>query len=876
MGLFKKKKVTIGFRYYIGAHLLLARGPVDFIYQLWLAKRIVKVGFFQHGQLNIDRQGLFGGKEREGGVSGKMDLEFGGDTQIVNDYLEARQGTGVTPAYRGVLAAVIRRMYIGMSPYLKPWSFRIQRIFIKGRNGEDQWYKDKAGITMYGDLNDFNIFTLISTVHGGPTPGNGILFTGLNAKTTYYLTMSATEGTGGWSPWAKPSPANCADPNISNRSGSRNTIWVAPDGSASNEFSISSDECHDGYEAARVAFPNGEMRGYTSYEIYIKDDPINDNSGSMVFILGPEIPGEDMNPIHMIREAITDTEWGMGFGDADIGTTFAEAADVLFLEKFGLSTAWARQAEVGEFIDEILSTIDAYVYVDNATGLWEINLIRDDYDLGSLPVIGEDAVIKVGNTVSRVDPSEAINSVTVDYLHYKTGDSASISIQDQTLVSEIGSIRGTKINFKMVRWEKLASRIALRELIKLSSSVLNGSITIDRTIAELNPGDPFILHLPRLQIFNEVMRAANISYSKNNEEQIDIEFITDIFSIKALPLINSRGSITSEWRSNPEIITRRRVVEASYWTLAQALGDIDAQDQTSNSPLICFLDISAESPTDDAMTATVIVNEGAGYEEVGVIDFAPVATLTSALGIDAGADTSFTVNEEVDLDDVLVGSLATIGGIEIVTVVSIIGLTITVGRGCLDTTIVAHTIGEFILFWSSELQEFNETEYSNAASVDVKLLTLTALGQLEEIDAPADTVVFNQRAIRPLPIGKFQLDAEYVPSADLDDTAEVLTWAHRDRLTQTDETVDDFTAGDIGPEAGVDYQVIITWRDAAGIQVGADVINTSVGTALTYTLALGYLAGRPNTTEIELWFQVETTRSGFTGWTLPTIKGVLP
>ncbi|MGI9502880.1 MAG: vWA domain-containing protein, partial [Geminicoccaceae bacterium] len=98
----------------------------------------------------------------------------------------------------------------------------------------------------------------------------------------------------------------------------------------------------------------------------------------------------DANPIHMIRECLTDRSWGMGAPESCIDdVSFRAAADALFQEKFGLSMIWTQQAEIEKFIREILDHIEANLIVDPADGLFKIKLIRDDIDPDTLPVFDE-------------------------------------------------------------------------------------------------------------------------------------------------------------------------------------------------------------------------------------------------------------------------------------------------------------------------------------------------------------------------------------------------------------------------------------------------------------------------------------------------------
>ena len=79
------------------------------------------------GRIRIDKPGLFGGEKREGGIVGDIDVLMGGPGQGQNDYLAARMN-GDVPGFRGLCSLVLRQVYLGINPYLKPWAVRVTRV----------------------------------------------------------------------------------------------------------------------------------------------------------------------------------------------------------------------------------------------------------------------------------------------------------------------------------------------------------------------------------------------------------------------------------------------------------------------------------------------------------------------------------------------------------------------------------------------------------------------------------------------------------------------------------------------------------------------------------------------------------------------------
>ena len=133
----------------------------------------------------------------------------------------------------------------------------------------------------------------------------------------------------------------------------------------------------------------------------------------------------------------------------------------------------------------------------------------------------------------------------------------------------------------------------------------------------------------------------------------------------------------------------------------------------------------------------------------------------------------------------------------------------------------------------------------------------TGSGTLAFALAPEDVVAFDGRGIRPLPPGRVQDNGSYAPDVDaLITGALALTWAHRDRLTQTSPVIVDHTGASIGPEPGVSYSIEVRWVDP---DTGAAILPAGIvidaGTATSWSLApeaIPELGAPDRTSEIEL------------------------
>lgn len=144
---------TVGYRYYMGAHLVLCEGPVDEVQEILVGQEPGREAWSgsltASGQVQINEPDLFGGEQREGGIVGAVDVEFGDMAQGQNSYLQGVL-SGALPSFRGVLGLVLRQVMVACnSPYFKPWAVTAKRT------SGDGWLPSKADIG--GDMNPAHI-----------------------------------------------------------------------------------------------------------------------------------------------------------------------------------------------------------------------------------------------------------------------------------------------------------------------------------------------------------------------------------------------------------------------------------------------------------------------------------------------------------------------------------------------------------------------------------------------------------------------------------------------------------------------------------------------------------------------------------------------
>jgi len=809
------KKVTVGYKYYIGMHMVLCHGPVDSVRRIIVDGKTAWVGDVADGQITINSANLFGGESREGGISGKVDVMGGGIAQGVNSYLQSKIG-GLIPSFRGVTSLVLRQVYVGLNPYLKKWSFRVSRIH-KRFDGQTQWYDAKSDIK-----------PAASAILDGPwqyevipyhdDPGYEQLTPPGNWQGEDTLPLGSNKV------WLYPTPPGWPTPQLS-ICWIRKVVFDVPEGlviqlRADNGCLLWINGQYIG-ASNRDNTPIGSNEQYPvnfvvpargTYEILGKafsESSSGSQAGNVVSVTLENIPGgSDMNPAHIIRECLTDPDWGMGYAESDIDdVSFMACADKLYFENMGISILWDRQTAIEDFIKEIVKHIDAALYVDRFTGKFKLKLIRFDYDENTLLELDETNIDKVTD-FSRPAFGELTNSVSVNYWDSETNTDASVTLQDIALAQMQGVTINTTVQYPGFTNKTTATKVAERDLKTLSTPLITCTIYANTDGASLNIGDVFKFTWPDYEVFGVVMRVTGIAYGDGKNNRVRINATQDVFNLPDSVIIEPPPPEWVDPNEPPVAVANRIVFEVPYLELVQQNGQTATDGELSANPEVGYVGAAALRPQSNAINARLMTNDGGGFEDIGALDFCPGAFLNEAVDIvDSFGNIvyTFSIKNAIETENVSLGTWCQIDS-EIMEVVALSENEITVKRGCLDTVPTKHAEDTPIYFWDAYAQG-SPTEYVQSDTIDVRLLTGTGGGELLLEEAPEDSLTIVGRAARPYPPGNFKVNGAYFPSEiDLEEPV-LLSWSHRDRIQQTGASLIDFATSDIGPESGVSYLV---------------------------------------------------------------------
>jgi hypothetical protein len=863
-----KKTQTVGHRYYMGLHFGLCHGPVDEVQQVKSGDREVWAGSAtSNTSLSVNKPELFGGDKKEGGVVGTLDIAMGGSAQTANSYLSSKIG-GIIPAFRGVLSAIWRGGQISANnPYIKPWAFRVKRI-TQGWAGGAAWYSDKSAIdTGVSEPAELGSGSAVERYSYGEQCR---YFVTTHDDMALYLGDVSAWPTGAQPVANTPNPVYLSpDVGTVGLNAENVGFWIQKTIQLPKLSSVRFEIPHDNdFEI----FINGVSRTAEAYvtgpflsQLDITPETLTLDVRLVVRNVmngtGPsanpcyiglratqyEYPVRGMNPAHIIYQCITDTAWGMGYPTSTSidSASFTAAADTLYAEDFGLCMVWNQQDSIESFIKTVLDHMGGILYVKPDTGKFALKLLRGDYDRNTLPLYTPGNIESVSD-YQRQAWGETINEITVVYRDVLTNKDASVTVQDLANIQTQGAVVSQVRQYPGVPASGLAQRVAMRDLDAVSTPLAKIKLKANRNLWALMPGDVFRLTWPDHGIDDAVYRVLEVDKGTLQDGSISIDAAEDIFGMPSNTYIVDQPGGWEEPTTAPAAAPYRKLLDAPYWDLARSLS---AADLSYIDPLASYLETLAVRPSGDALDYEINAKVGAGsYEVKAQADFCPTATLSVAI---SKTETAITIGNMIDVDIAQTGGYAYLGDECVgITALDAVTGTATITRGLLDTVPVAHSIGERLWF-ADDYQGVDQTEYASGEVVDAKLLPRTGQGELPIDDAPADSLTMTRRQNRPYPPGKLRTNGSVYPEW-IDGFAELaLTWAHRDRLTQTASLVTQ-DENSIGPEASTTYTLRI-------YSEGDSLIRTETGieaASYTYTssaeVADGGSSGDPYYTLTEL------------------------
>lgn len=527
---------------------------------------------------------------------------------------------------------------------------------------------------------------------------------------------------------------------------------------------------------------------------------------------GHEKIGQDMNPAEMLYQIMTLDWGGLDVDPNDINLpSFVAAGETLFNEGNGMSLLISNPNAGKDAIEEVLRQIDGVMYQDPVTGKIILSLIREDYALEDLMVLDKTNVSSV-RSFSRTSWDDTVNQVRVTYTNRSNKyEKGSAIVQDLANINSQGRIRSTNFSFPGVTEGELANKLASRELAQTSVPLFRATLEVNRSAANLRPGQAFIWSWDEYRIEQVVMRVQRFNLGDLIDGRIVIDCVQDKYAVDATIFAPPEDTSHEVTDRSAKPLVQRLLSEVPYWIMQQQ-EFIPLPPSAADRTFVMGL---ARGANEYQQGYTVTVEQGAASAViVDHLAFPDSAILNAPFdrlaGFTTGA-TSITIISPTNDGDWLANGSVSAGETLLLIGTEIIGFETRVDngdgtwtlnnvrRGLLDTMAVDHAAGEVLYHLTAD--PIGESEWLASTAMTGKFQAYTDKDETPYASADTTALAPSRRYERPLSPDWLTVAGSRAPGlANVGPHA--VAWRPRSRLTGTVRLENDAADAE---EAGVTY-----------------------------------------------------------------------
>lgn len=606
---------------------------------------------------------------------------------------------------------------------------------------------------------------------------------------------------------------------------------------------------------------------------------------------------DDANPVNVIYEILTNSEWGFGFNDADIDlAAFKTAADTVKTEGNGFSFVLTRSTAGTELLGEIERQIDGSVQLDVATGLWTIVLARADYNINTVPQVTEDNVVEIRD-FTRGTWEETTNVIQVQYNKRVDDYKESFAVaQDMgnALILGGGTVSSFKpataqMAFPGVKNEALAVNLAWRELRQKTYPLARVSLTLTREFWDLKIGDVIAWTDSTLGFTKLPLRVGRVDLGRVDQNEVRVDCIQDVFTFQAASFGTPVGTGWSPptvdlvaFPSTEQLVfetPRAIVVKDPFYGGDPNISTVFASARRQSIEL--GFDINQRNASGTPSGSYSLAGEVLQFALIGELTNAlddGTAVPTAEIAVTGDPDSRFTIEAEfddnatlTDLGQDLVHLCYVDGEFMLVSSASIDGSNVdleNVYRGVLDSVQKQHSAGTkvWMLFVGSGV---TDTIFPQGNNVDIELrpfsVTETFSGSVTGV-----SLTMNKRTWRPYPPGAITWDGTQYGAMNVEANGAALNGYNIDfsftrrNFEATDEIATKI-ADDSSVDASTEYRTRFFWD---GTEVTSSLFSTTspidwTSSVPTVNIERRYLI---NQADIDSEFRIEVqTRHDYNG-----------
>ncbi|WP_180095500.1 MULTISPECIES: phage tail protein [unclassified Acinetobacter] len=847
LGIGKSSQVT-GYRYYTSFSAFIGNRIEKFI-----AINFDNRGWIVHdptkhpvNMLPVNNPSLFG--QDAGGVVGNIDIEFGYPQPQQN--LAYKQHFDLVSAYPYQSYLVFRGntidqpFYFGNSNYMKEMSLWVKRTRVKN-DGDGQWYEvrgDGAVVCEIGSYININYPGSVSKSGQGTYRGltknkqeianesafnwrfdeisdpENLFLTGVAPNTFVSQIESATQYL----------PSTCLIV-INIESGALGLMPFKLTFTSYNE-SISIEYIGNAKISSFKSRKTSENSLSTLYEIegvFVVERPgeIGAIAEGLGYNLGPsgeaifgvggtislykptshyatvDMESPDINPIHKIREILTD-DTAMGKPESDVNdANFIKAADRIWDEGLGVSWAIDEKACI-DAVEELCYHIEAGIRVNRQTGLYEMVLFRDDWFAeNEIHSIVENKIKDLSLEVMNSD--DIVNQLNVTYYDRERIKNSTFSIYENGSILTMGKANAESIEFPYFMNMRNAEIVANWKLKQYSTPAWKGTFTTGwREARKWNRYDLVKINWSKKwqgTILARIMKI-DLGNGLNNEVMIDFEEVVPYSGEMNTSIVVDDST---EEKAEPAKPAIGETFEAPYYIAVQNIGQRKVDEELAYNQDVGFTFSTYRRPQWNALYTEItsinadnpengwVVDGNAEFVTGGQFDQVVSRTATQIVVKNINIEGLFGSGDLIVAGSGLVNI---VGLYEFMIVESFDSETniLTVKRGALDTIPTQWDVNGWFFVSNADDGLFSLTEYSAGDNVRASSLTVTPSSKLAQVGS--SFVSMRSRLFRPYPPANVKFNGVYYPETIITTNDIVLTWLGRNRLAS--QVVDFYNALD--------------------------------------------------------------------------------
>lgn len=586
---------------------------------------------------------------------------------------------------------------------------------------------------------------------------------------------------------------------------------------------------------------------------------------------GKHIIGEDANPACIIAEMFTSKLFGKGYDSSQLNlASFISVGEDLYDEGFGLSFVVDSPRDCEAVIDEVLRHINATRYTDLSTGKITLKLIREDYEIATLPVLDESTIIDVED-FTRGSIGTIATEVRIKYRERSANYKERIYLQpDIGARHQLGFPKPVSIDYLGIMDKTIAAQVARRELLPLSKTPASCTVVCDRNHYDLVPGSVFNMAWSPGEITQIILRVKEIDYGTLTQGEVRISVTEDLYALDEGIFEDNPSSGWVPITGDPLDVDDAVLIEMPYWNLQ------------GEDPYRMM--VFAPSPRGDHVGFHLWYDPSwiaGGYLKIS----ANLQRLTYPMSLAEdlpGDGIQIEVNYEPTLFpknvteyNILHNGMNILLLYQSATAMEFVGFTGYVDnedgtysltgvlRGLIDTTPIEHLTVDTVVFALDGGYGVNDLEAiadnpTNTNQYKIESWTQSLGWDISDFSTTVYPFTLQKRCDAPLPPGRFYTNGEEFPAYD--DTDLTFTWAHREKTTETQQKQSDST-GTL--PTNVTYTIEI--RNPAGSLIRT--YSGLTGTSQAYSVAQ---MTTDNGGSVPLWIDV-TAKAVDSGVTLSSL-----